>query len=181
MVKQQGKLDFGLPDKGCPFAAELVSRAECPPRRVIVNKLSYSLIGLAFVATAAQAQQANDAGADSAEAPAAEAAAPADHAGHASSADAAAPAGGAASDAATSAYTDAEIDSFAKATVKLHAINSDASLDATQKQTQMAAVVKESGLDPQKYNAMGKAAQSDQALLAKVQTAMARHAQPSEG
>lgn len=150
-----------------------------------MRKLSYSLMGLAFVASATQAQQAqpaSEAAPAAAEAPAAEAAAPADDAAAAASpADHAShPAPGNA-DAETSAYTDAQIDSFAKATVKLHSINADTALDATQKQTQMAAVVKESGLDAETYNAMGKAAQDDAALLAKVQTAMARHTRPSEG
>jgi hypothetical protein len=74
--------------------------------------------------------------------------------------------------------TEAEIDSFAKATVKLQAIQADATIAADQKQSAMAAAVTAAGLDPAKYNAIGKAAQADPALRAKVQTAMARHATP---
>ena len=79
--------------------------------------------------------------------------------------------------------TDAEIDSFAKATVKLQEIQADASIAAEQKQTAMAAAVTEAGLDPAKYNAIGRAAQSDAELRAKVQTAMSKYAgpRPSEG
>lgn len=79
--------------------------------------------------------------------------------------------------------SEAEIDSFAKATVELQAIQADATIAADQKQAAMQAAVTASGLDPAKYNAIGKAAQADPALRAKVQTAMARHttAQPSDG
>ena len=47
----------------------------------------------------------------------------------------------------------------------------------------MAAAVTEAGLDPAKYNAIGRAAQSDAELRAKVQTAMSKYvpAQPSDG
>jgi hypothetical protein len=78
--------------------------------------------------------------------------------------------------------SEAEIDSFAQATVKLQEIQADASIAADQKQAAMQAAVTEAGLDPVKYNAIGKAAQADPALRAKVQTAMTRHAAPpSEG
>ena len=78
--------------------------------------------------------------------------------------------------------TEAEIDSFAKATVKLQEIQADATIAADQKQAAMQAAVTEAGLDPAKYNAIGKATQADPALRAKVQTAMSRHAAPpSEG
>ncbi len=47
----------------------------------------------------------------------------------------------------------------------------------------MQAAVTETGLDPAKYNAIGKAAQADPALRAKVQTAMTprRAPPPSDG
>jgi len=88
-----------------------------------------------------------------------------------------------AADAATVAVTEAEIDSFAQATVKLQAIQADTAIAADQKQTAMVAAVTEAGLDPAKYNAIGKAAQSDSQLRAKVQTAMSKYAtpQPSDG
>jgi uncharacterized membrane protein len=79
--------------------------------------------------------------------------------------------------------TETEIDSFAKATVALQEIQADTTIAADQKQSAMAAAVTESGLDPAKYNAIGRAAQSDAELRAKVQTAMSKYAssQPSEG
>lgn len=124
-----------------------------------------SVAGLVLASTSAYAQSAEaPAEADAAEAPAAEAAAPAD----------------ATADAAQ--VSDADIDSFAKATVKLQAIQQDTAIAADQKQTAMAAAVAEAGLDPAKYNAIGKAAAADATLRAKVQTAMSKYApQPSEG
>jgi len=77
--------------------------------------------------------------------------------------------------------SEADVDSFAKATVKLQAIQADASIAADQKQTAMQAAVTESGLDPAKYNAIGKAVQTDPTLRARVQTAMSRHISPSDG
>jgi hypothetical protein len=135
---------------------------------------TYSLIGLAFVASAAQAQQAG--GSAAADPATSEATAPADHAAHASAETTAST-----SDAAALPYSAAEIDSFAKASVQINAINADAALDAAQKQTKMAAAAKEAGLDPAKYNEIGKAAAENPALMAQVQTAMARHASPSDG
>ena len=79
--------------------------------------------------------------------------------------------------------TEADIDSFAKATVALQEIQADTSIAPEQKQTAMAAAVSEAGLDPAKYNEIGRAAQSDAQLRAKVQTAMSKYAgpQPSDG
>ena len=77
--------------------------------------------------------------------------------------------------------TEAEVDSFAKATVKLQAIQADATIAADLKQAAMQAAVTEAGLDPAKYNAIGKAVQADPALRTRVQTAMARHATPPPG
>jgi len=82
---------------------------------------------------------------------------------------------------AASDVSEAEVDSFAKATVKLQAIQADATIAAEQKQAAMQAAVTEAGLDPATYNAIGKAAQADPTLRAKVQTAMTRHAAPSDG
>ena len=79
---------------------------------------------------------------------------------------------------AAASVTEAEVDSFAKATVKLQAIQADATIAADLKQAAMQAAVTEAGLDPAKYNAIGKAVQADPALRARVQTAMARHATP---
>ena len=159
-----------------------------------MKKLIYSISGLVLAASAAHAQPAEQPPGETAaaeahgaahatEAPApSEAAPPAEAAGDAaaSAAASAAPAEAAAPAAALAVadVSEAEVDSFAKATVKLQAIQADATIAADQKQAAMQAAVTEAGLDPAKYNAIGKAAQADPALRARVQTAMTRYASP---
>jgi O6-methylguanine-DNA--protein-cysteine methyltransferase len=70
--------------------------------------------------------------------------------------------------------TDAEVESFAKATVKLQEIDADTSLEGEQKQAAMAAAVQETGLDPVKYNQIAQAVGTDTALRAKVVEAMGK-------
>jgi ABC-type Na+ efflux pump permease subunit len=70
--------------------------------------------------------------------------------------------------------SDAEVESFAKATVKLQEIDGDASLEGDQKQAAMAAAVQEAGLDPVKYNEIAQAVGTDTALRAKVVEAMGK-------
>ena len=137
-----------------------------------MKKFLYSFTGLVLAAGAAHAQPAPAPEGDvqGAEASAAEAA---------DAAESVAPT--APATAGTVSPTDAEIDSFAKATVKLQAIQADAAITADQKQPAMAAAVTAEGLDPAKYNAIGKALQTDAELRAKVQTAMARHAGHTDG
>jgi hypothetical protein len=158
-----------------------------------VRKIAYSLIGLTFAATAAYAQPASDpAGA----APPPDASAPAD-AVPPSDVPPAEPAPGDAvppaepappsdpladgSATAGATFTDAEIDSFAAATVEVQKIDADATLDAAAKQSKMAAAVTGAGIDPAKYNEIGQALATDTELRAKVQTAMAKHAGPPAG
>ena len=146
-----------------------------------MKTLAYSFAGLVLAATAAHAQPAADPateaeGPDAAATSAADATTPADAAEPVADA-APAPADDAV--AASAEVSDADIDSFAKATVKLQAIQADTAIAADQKQTAMAAAVAEVGLDPAKYTAIGKAAQSDAALRAKVQTAMSKYAPPA--
>jgi hypothetical protein len=154
-----------------------------------MKRFIYSFSGLVLAATAANAQPAGDAGAASAEAPSsavegsADTSLPAD-----TGADAGAPEPSDAADAATadtaastSAFSDTEVDSFAKATVKLQSIQSDTTIAEDQKQSAMAAAVTEAGLDPAKYNEIGAQVSADEALRARVQTAMARHAGNSDG
>lgn len=151
-----------------------------------MKKFVYSFAGLVLVASAAQAQSTED--------PTADTAAPEAHAGHAEPAAPAAPPEAAplpapapapeaapapAAPLAVADVSDAEVDSFAKATVKLQAIQADATIAADLKQAAMQAAVNEAGLDPAKYNAIGKAVQADPALRARVQTAMSRHAGPA--
>jgi hypothetical protein len=156
-----------------------------------MKKFVYSFAGLVLAASAAHAQPAEE--------PTGAIAEPGAHAGHAepapstdttagpaAPAEPAAPAGPAAPAAAAApiaaaTVTEAEVDSFAKATVKLQAIQADATIAADLKQAVMQAAVTEAGLDPAKYNAIGKAVQVDPELRARVQTAMARHTTPPPG
>lgn len=147
-----------------------------------MKKIAYSLIGLSFAATTAYAQPATEL-----PAPDAAAEAPADTSALPAPSDTA-PAEPVPADAipsepadAGTAFSDAEIDSFAAATVKVQAIDADATLDAQAKQTQMAAAVSEAGLNPAKYNEIGQALATDTELRTKVQTAMARHAPATAG
>ncbi|OYW45428.1 MAG: hypothetical protein B7Z08_05755 [Sphingomonadales bacterium 32-68-7] len=84
---------------------------------------------------------------------------------------------------AATSVTDAEVESFAAATVKVQAIDTDTTIAADLKQTQMAAAVAEAGIAPQRYNEIGQALSTDTALRTRVQTAMAKHAghSPSDG
>ena len=173
-----------------------------------MKKLAYSLAGLVLAASAAHAQPADEATSETAAPEAhgaghAETAIPASPAEPATRAEPATPADPLASAPAERAIpaepatpaqpsapatnaaplavadvTEAEIDSFAKATVKLQEIQADATIAADQKQAAMQAAVTAAGLDPAKYNAIGKAAQVDPSLRAKVQTAMTRYASP---
>jgi hypothetical protein len=131
----------------------------------IMKYFTTPLIALAFAATAAQAQDAAQPAPDAAPPPAApgdEAAAPNAAPGNAQ-------------------VSDAEVDSFAKATVELKKISDDAALDETAKQGKMADAVKAAGLDPARYTEIGQAIATDTELRAKVQTAMAKYAGPSQG
>ena len=79
------------------------------------------------------------------------------------------------------ALSDTEVDSFAKATVKLQQIQADATIGADQKRTAMVAAVTEAGLDAATYNEIGAKVSEDAELRARVQTAMARHSGHSDG
>ncbi len=144
-----------------------------------MKKIAYTIAGVMLAAGTAHAQPADEAaaaehGAEHSAPSGADAAASPDPA-----AEAAAPADALGAEASTSAeVTEAEIDSFARATVKLHEIQGDASIAEDQKQSAMAAAVTEAGLDAAKYNEIGQAAQADADLRARVQTAMSRYATP---
>lgn len=71
-------------------------------------------------------------------------------------------------------YSDAQVDSFAKAVVKVQEIQGDATIEQEAKQTAMVAAVEEAGLDPQTYNSMSQAAQQDPQLLERIQLAVAQ-------
>ncbi|HEX7781899.1 MAG TPA: DUF4168 domain-containing protein [Sphingobium sp.] len=73
--------------------------------------------------------------------------------------------------AGATSFSDDEIKKFASAAVELNKIQSDTTVTADQKQPKMLAAVQATGLDPQKFNAIGQAAQSDPALQQKIQAA----------
>jgi hypothetical protein len=157
-----------------------------------MKKLFYSTAGLILAASAAQAQPLPDpadgvlgpeAATPAEAAEPARPAAPADPTSDtAIPAEPATPAEPAQPAVATAGdVTEADIDSFAKATVRLQEIEADAAIAADAKQQAMVAAVAEAGLDPAKYNAIGRAAQADPELRAKVQTAMSRHVSRTDG
>ncbi len=165
-----------------------------------MRKLVYPLVGLALVATAANAQDASDLG--SLPGPEADAAAPADAVPPATPDDALPPAdesfpppeaappedpAGPDASVADSQFSDEQVDQFAEATVKVQAIDEDASIAAEEKQSRMATAVTEVGLDPATYNKIGQAIAVDPELRSRVQVAMSRHngggqaADPTDG
>lgn len=75
--------------------------------------------------------------------------------------------------APASSYTDTDIDEFATAAIAVQKIQQDSAVPDADKQTQMAAAVKSSGLTADKFNAIARASQSDPALMKRIQTAAA--------
>lgn len=131
-----------------------------------MSKIACTFAAIAFAAAPALAQDSAPAAAE-----------PAAPAGPATPAEE--PAAAAAQ--ASVEVTDAEVDSFAQATVKLQVISEDASLDGDAKQQQMVAAVTEVGLDPQRYTEIGRATATDTGLRTRIQTAMAKYGGPGEG
>lgn len=127
--------------------------------------------GLMFSAASVSAQDAAPP-ADTAT----DAAAPADTA-----TDAAAPATAAPADPAAATFTEDQIQSYASALVKIQEVGADATLDDAGKQAKMVAIVNEVGLDPQTFNAIGQATQTNPDIQSKVQAAVstAQSTQPS--
>ncbi|MXO47683.1 DUF4168 domain-containing protein [Erythrobacter vulgaris] len=66
-------------------------------------------------------------------------------------------------------FSDAEIESFAAAALKIQSLNGD----EAAKQQQAADIVAQSGIDPETFNAIGTAMQTDPALADRVRTAAA--------
>lgn len=69
--------------------------------------------------------------------------------------------------ATQTAFTDAEIESFAAAALKIKALDGDASVT----QQQLAEIVSQSGIEPATYVAISKAMQSDPEVAKRVQVA----------
>lgn len=140
--------------------------------------------GLMFSAASVSAQDAAPPPADTAT----DAAAPADTATDTATdaaadtaTDAAAPATAAPADPAAATFTEDQIQSYASALVKIQEVSGDATLDDAGKQAKMVAIVNEVGLDPQTFNAIGQATQTNPDIQSKVQAAVstAQSTQPS--
>jgi hypothetical protein len=108
-----------------------------------------TLMGALILASAAQAQ-------DTQSAPPAAAPAPASPA------------------APNATFSPGDIQKFAKAAVALNKIQTDTTIAAADKQQRMAAAVQAQGLEPQKFNEIAQAAQTDTALQQQIQAAAAQ-------
>lgn len=74
-------------------------------------------------------------------------------------------------------FTDAEIDGFAAAALKIQSLGGD----AATKQQQMTEIVAQSGIDTETFNAISQAMQTDADLAKRVQVAAAKLQQKSTG
>lgn len=121
----------------------------------MLNKLHVTLMASALVASPALAQTA-------------EPAAPA------SPAPQAAP-------AAPAPVTPVEVKQFAKAAIAADKVNKDTSIPAAEKPQQLAAAVSGAGLEPERFNQIAEATQTDPAIQQQVQAAIMaeQQAQPS--
>jgi hypothetical protein len=149
-----------------------------------MNKIAYSLIGLAFTASPlwAQSQAGNAAAEPATSASPATPATPADSATDSAAVPATPAKAATPAQSAASTYTDVEVEKFAAATLKLQAVQNDAALDQAGKQAKMVAIVKAVGIEPGRYNSMSKAVQTDEALRTRVQAAVAKQAPaPAQG
>ena len=70
------------------------------------------------------------------------------------------------------AISDADIKAYASVAAKADKIQADASLSEADKNAQMAAAVKDSGLDPDKFNAITAASKTDPQLQRKIRAAL---------
>jgi hypothetical protein len=83
-----------------------------------------------------------------------------------------APAAPAAS-ATSTTYTDAELTQFARAALAVEKVRKDATIAEADKNARMVAAISGVGIDPERFNAIGQAMQSDPALNQRIQKAAA--------
>jgi hypothetical protein len=74
----------------------------------------------------------------------------------------------------TAAISDGDIKAYAAVAAKVNTIQADAKLSEADKQTKMAAAVKDSGLDTDKFNAITAASRTDPQVRQKLHDAMTR-------
>ena len=89
-------------------------------------------------------------------------------------ADPAPPAAAAPAPAAAGPVSDTEVKQFATALVAINDVQKNPALSPTDKQKAMVAKVQEQGLQPQRFNEIAQASQSDTALQGKVQSELAK-------
>ncbi len=77
--------------------------------------------------------------------------------------------------------SDDQVDRFALAVLKVQQIARDTAVDEQQKQAQMMAAVQESGMQPQEFQAIAVASQSDPQLQQRIQTAAEGHVKAAQG
>lgn len=70
-------------------------------------------------------------------------------------------------------FSDAEIENFAAAAVKIQELQADPAMEQQTVQEQAVAIVAESGLTPQSYNSIAQATQTDPEVAERVQLAVA--------
>lgn len=70
-------------------------------------------------------------------------------------------------------YSDAQVASFVAAAMRMRELRADESLDVAARRAAAEQIVAEEGLDPDTYQAIGTAAQSDPALAQRIQMALA--------
>lgn len=75
--------------------------------------------------------------------------------------------------APATAFTPEDIQKFARAVTEVAKIQGDATVAETDKQAKMAAAVQAQGLEPQKFNEIAQAAQTDPALQEQIRAASA--------
>ncbi|MBR0551977.1 DUF4168 domain-containing protein [Stakelama marina] len=68
--------------------------------------------------------------------------------------------------------SDAEVNTFASTVVKLNKIQADSNIAKADKRKQMIATLQASGLKPQRFNGIAKAAQTNDKVRARVKAAM---------
>lgn len=68
---------------------------------------------------------------------------------------------------------DKEVRQFTAAAITVQKVQQDSSIAAADKQTKIVAALQQSGLSPQRFNAIAEASNQDPALMRRIQTAAA--------
>ena len=82
--------------------------------------------------------------------------------------------------AAATPVSEEEVDRFALAALVLQQISADEALDQDQKQAAMVNAVQQTGLEPQRFNQIAQASQSDTDLQQRIELAANQHLQTAQ-